>query len=117
MLVIRAAQLDALTEALLERRIAEHLREIFADRAAALGDGLPAFVREGIAKARRYGLEHPAHVCQLVDMMLVFGRDLDTDPRLPWAGAILRDPEIDHPGTRMLLLCEEAERATGGGAP
>lgn len=115
MLVIRTAQLDALAEGTLERRIVDHLREHFPRKCEGL-DSVTAFVREGIAKARSYGFTYAPHLCQFVDLLMMFGRDLDTDPRHAWAGDVLRDPEIDHPGTRMILLVEEAERLYLGGA-
>jgi hypothetical protein len=114
-LTVRAAQIDALSAAHLERQIAEHLRGFASARCEELGDGLGDFVRGGIAKARRLGFEAAGHVAQFVALMALFGPDFDTDPRLPWAGEILRDPEIEHPGTRMVLLVEEIERM--GGAP
>jgi hypothetical protein len=118
MLRIRAAQVDVLTEATFERSVAEHLRRFFPDRCAALGDsGLLGFVREGLAKARRIGFSQPAHAGQFVTLMLVLGRDFDVDPLHPWAGAILRDPALAHPGTRISALCNEASRRFDGGAP
>lgn len=115
MLVIRDEQMDVLARVVFERRVADHVREFFPDRSADLGDdGVVAHVRAGIAKAESYGLSHPAHVGQMVDLMLLFGRDFDTDPRWPWAGSILRDPAIDHPGTRMKRLCDAAGRALEG---
>ncbi len=119
MLLIRAAQMDALFEGMLERRIAGHLREFCPDRCADLGEGLDALVREGIVKGRSYGLERADHLCQMAALVLLFGRHFDQDPLLPWAGEILRDPSIEHTSARMILLCRAAERLfpSPGGAP
>lgn len=115
MLLIRDAQVEALAEATFERSVAEHLRQHFPDRCADLGaGGALAFAREAIAKARRCDLSHPANLVQFACLMLVLGHDFDVDPRLPWAGRILRDPSIPHLGTRMSLLCDEASRRLDG---
>ena len=46
-------------------------------------------IRTGRDRAAAYGITGRSDVCKYIDLMMVFGRDFDTDARYPWAGEIL----------------------------
>jgi hypothetical protein len=76
-----------------ETRLAVHLRRYFPDRVALLGEGeFQAFIRQGRARAARYGFDTQRDICKYLGLMCIFGRDFDSDRRLPWAAEILRKP-------------------------
>jgi hypothetical protein len=76
-----------------EERVARHLRRFFPGKVNSLtADEIGAFIRQGSARAVRYGLETERDICKYLGLMCVFGPDFDSDRRLPWAGEILRKP-------------------------
>jgi len=112
MMTIRKEQKQAFVERELkdfEDRMVEHLVSVFPDSCEALGDpAVRRLIREGIARAARYGIESERGVCIYIDAMFAYGRGFDADPNLPWAARILTDPSIDGP----LLRADELLNAT-----
>jgi hypothetical protein len=109
MLTIRDEQIRALSLVMFERWLQSHLRQYFPKQCAGLTDAeLRQTVRTGIARGRRYGFVHEADLCRFTDILLVMGADFDSDPRLPWAAAILNDPGLARPGVRIEMLQEAA---------
>ncbi len=109
MLTIRDEQMRALSLEMFERWLQSHLRQYFPRQSARLTDDeLHQTVRSGIGKGRRYGFVLEAELCRFTDIMLVMGPDFDSDPRLPWAAAILNDSELARPGVRIEMLQEAA---------
>jgi hypothetical protein len=94
MLVIRDEQLAAFSEAgrkRFEAWMQAHLRRFFPRQCDALGDTkIEETIRYGIERAKSYGITVKRDVCKYLDLMVLFGRDFDTSPRLPWAGRILK---------------------------
>ncbi|MBK8268657.1 MAG: hypothetical protein IPK83_10310 [Planctomycetes bacterium] len=58
-------------------------------------------VREAIARAGHHGFKVERHVCKFVDLFFTFGEQLNTDPALEWAQAILSDTSIASPAERI----------------
>jgi hypothetical protein len=109
MIVIRDEQAAALAAGAFGRWMKTHLEEFFPQHCAALGDeGTAALIVRGVAKAHGYGLSGEAEMCQLIDLMVCLGEDLDTDPAMPWAGAILGEPEGASPTPKITRLFEAA---------
>ena len=108
MLRIRKDQLDALGAAQVaefERRAAVHLRTFFPDACHVLDDAaLREVIRHGIVRAASYGVEGEREVTLYLDVMMTIGHDFDRDFTLPWAYAILVDPELPEPERRMRRL-------------
>jgi hypothetical protein len=104
MLVVRTAQLEALAasaERLFEERLVAHLEKFFPRPCAGLGEaGLRQLCREGIARARTYGLRSERDLCKYLNLMFVFGRAFDREQS--WAAEILRLRSA--PGQRMERL-------------
>ncbi len=96
MLTIRREQLNLLATGRrkdFETRLAGHLLRFFPDKVSFLGEGeLQAFIRQGSARAAGYGFDSERDICKYLGLMCVFGRDFDSDSRLPWAAEILRKP-------------------------
>ena len=69
-----------------------HIDRHFPSLSARLGETLlREVIRTGIARAAAYGIQSRPAVCKYVDLMIVFGRDFDTNPAYPWAARALRD--------------------------
>ncbi len=117
MWVIRRQQIAALEAAQsrrFEEQLAAHLRRHFPGPCARLGEaGLREAIRHGRRKAARYRIVAERDVCKFVSLALVFGRDFDEDPRLPWAGAILRGAGDAGPTLRVNRLYLEALERLG----
>jgi hypothetical protein len=114
MLKIRKEQREALGKVMLDQFAGEmvgHLRKFFPAQCDSLGEaGLDEFIQYGISRAASYEIKKHRDICRFVDMMFVFGRDFDTNPKVPWASRILNDPAIVDPDTRIDRLYEEARR-------
>ena len=99
MLTIRREQFEVFAQADLrsfEEWVLAHLKRVFPSQSKTKGDDdLCELIRCGRPRAAAYGIQAKRDVCKYVDLMLVLGRDFDTDSRLPWAAEILqksRDP-------------------------
>jgi len=96
-LLIRDEQLVALRgirQKEYEKRLAAHLRKYFSETCTKLGEqGLRDAVRYGIQRAKAYGIQAERDVAKYLNLMFVFGRDFDTDPRFPWAASMLRSTD------------------------
>ena len=111
MLTIRQAQFAVLSQVEVrkfEDWMLVHLKKFFPRQSAALGDTqLRETVRHGIEQAAGYGLTARCDVCKYIDLMIVFGRNFDTDRRFPWAGEILGKRR--NPGVKMQTLFQTAK--------
>ena len=117
MLVIRKEQMESLAQANFENQIAAHLHEFFPEQCEALGEPeVRKIIRYGFERAESYGIVADGDVCQYIDVMIVFGRDFDTDPELPWAAAILNNGSIKDSSIRIERLCDTAMEHLDEGA-
>lgn len=70
-----------------------HSHRFFRAQCTALGERqLRETIRYGIKRAAGYGIKIKRDVCKYIDLMIVFGRDFDKDPRYRWASEILGSP-------------------------
>jgi hypothetical protein len=112
MLTIRQAQFAVLSQ--LEVRKFEdwmlvHLKKFFPRQCAVAGDTrLREMVQHGIERAAGYGVTARRDVCKYVDLMIVFGRDFDTDSRTAEMLAQRRNP-----GVKMQTLLRAAKVRLG----
>jgi hypothetical protein len=108
MLSIRKEQMavfEKVAEGDFENRMLSHIKEFFPEQHGRFAESsLREFIHYGVDRAAAYGIELQPDVCQFIDLMLVFGRDFDHDPALPWASTILNDPEIPGPTARIYEL-------------
>lgn len=110
MLVLRNEQLEAIAEVRFREWLALHTQQFFPDACDRLGKGRPAFLDDGVARARRYGFTRHADITKFVDLMLALGPDFDRDPELPWAREILTDSLVPGAEARMDELHTRAVR-------
>ncbi len=111
MLTVRQAQF-AIFSQLEVRKFEEwmlaHLKKFFPGKcAAAGGQRLLEMVQYGIQRAAVHGITAKRDVCKYIDLMIVFGRDFDTDGRSRWAGEILGRRR--NPGVKMQILLQAAK--------
>lgn len=109
---VKKTQMDAFAQAMaleqLESDMLVHLPEFSPGDVEPLGKaGMLRVVRLGIERARAYGVTNPAMLRSYVELMFMFGSFFDTDPFLPWAGEVLRDPELAGQVERTRLLYEK----------
>jgi hypothetical protein len=111
MLTIRQAQFAVFSQLEVhkfEEWMLTHLKKFFPQQCAAAGDQrLLEVVRYGIQRAAVYGITAKRDVCKYIDLMIVLGRDFDTDNRSRWAGEILGKRR--NPGAKMQTLLQTAK--------
>jgi len=107
---LRKEQIEAFSAAArqeFEDRMVEHLNEFFPRHCKAMGEeGVRQEIRHGVARARTYEITSQRDVCKYIDLAFVYGRDFDTNPKLPWAGRILNDPSFINASERTSELFE-----------
>lgn len=106
MIRVHEEQLGALERTLgLERfedEMVVHLRGFSPRHSEVIGDDcVRRAIRLGIERARRYDVTNPGLLRFYVELMIMFGSMFDIDPLHPWAGAILRDPDIPNEAVRI----------------
>jgi hypothetical protein len=106
MLKIRAEQLEAYSQAEVERFrewMAAHLKRFFPRQCKALGDDqLNETIWFGIKRAATYGIKAKRDVCKYIDLVILLGRDFEKDGKLPWASEILNSQNQAHAKLEML---------------
>ena len=94
-----------------EDRVVAHLHKIFPAEAQALGEPkLHDAIRYGTQRARSYSIVSERDVCKYIDLSILYGRDFDKDPNLPWAQSILENKAIRSPTTKVDRLFREAKK-------
>lgn len=96
MLTIRREQWDLFAKADVERFedwVHDHVRKFFPAQYRTAGESrIRELIRNGRERAAAHGFMRKRDVCQYIDLMVVLGRDFDSDPALPWAASILQKP-------------------------
>jgi len=112
MITMRRKQVEILSRAALksfEDRMLTHVKEFFAEKCEKLGnEKTHETIRQGMLKARKYGILSEYDVCIFIDVMFEYGVDFDVDPELPWANQVLNDPAIWDPAYRVNRLFDAA---------
>ena len=127
MLVIRKKQIEALdrySEKLFLDRMTDHLYEIFPDKCEELGSKaqIRELARQGLERARGYGIDTEEDVALFVDIMFGIGPDFLEDKDMHWARSILEREGLSGPAKMDLILqrlekklaAEESEEGTEG---
>ena len=89
-----------------EQRMFGHLNRFFAEQCRTLGDrGVGESIRQGVLRARVYGITSQREVCKFIDLMYVLGVDFDT--RLKIAERALTDSSVPTTErvTRLTQIC------------
>jgi hypothetical protein len=111
-LKIRQAQFAVFSQAEVhkfEQWMLVHLKRFFPSQCTAAGEPrLQEMVQYGIQRAAVHGVTAKRDVCKYIDLMIVFGRDFDTDKRSRWAGDILR--QRGNPSAKMRALLVAGKR-------
>lgn len=121
MLRIRGEQMKTFEQANIrrfEQELVDHLKSFSPGHAKVLGDeGLLKVVRFGTERAARYLFTNAGPIRLYVELIFLLGGDFDTDPQIPWAGAILRETANTNQTLAADRLYEETMRylqATSG---
>jgi hypothetical protein len=113
MLLIRHEQMQILSEYCVrqfEDRMFAHVGEVLPEESREMGEPeARRIIRVGVSRAGRYGFETESDVARFIELMFIFGEDLDENPELPWAAEILRDDSYESPTHKMDDLIDFAE--------
>ncbi|HEY7393092.1 MAG TPA: DUF4123 domain-containing protein [Bryobacteraceae bacterium] len=111
LLTIRHEQMAAFSRVEVEKFEAgmlTHLVRFFPKECAALKEAqLRDLIQYGIERARAHEITSERDVTKYIDLMLVFGRDFDTDKRYPWASYLLANRKTAR--SKIRSLSEAAE--------
>jgi len=114
MFVIRKEQLEAfgpLGKKAFEDRVIAHLKKVFPERSHTLGElKLRETIQFATQRAAAYRITSERDVCKYIDLMILYGRDFDKDPNLPWALAILQNQTIRNPSSKIERLYKAAKK-------
>jgi hypothetical protein len=114
MVVIRKEQIEVLESAVAGRFEAElvgHIKEFAPHHFKVVGDeGIHKMVKQGIERAKKYGLTNRGPVRFFVELMVMFGSEFDTDPLLPWAQGVLNNESIRDQMERADILHDEMNK-------
>ena len=121
MLKIRPEQFAVFQKASSESfqdRMVSHIKQFFPQSMEQLGEpAIRDLIHYGIQRSATYQFRLEPDVCNYIDFMVVFGRDFDRDPALPWASSILNNPSLQGPSVRVAELHKAAaalESSQGG---
>jgi hypothetical protein len=114
MLTIRKEQLAVfgpLGEKAFEDRVIVHLKKVFPQQSQTLGElKLRETIQYGGQRAASHGVISERDVCKYIDLMILYGRDFDKAPSLPWAESILRNQDIRNPSSKIERLYKAAKK-------
>lgn len=83
-------------------RMVSHLKEVFAEECATLGDdALRDEIRYGMRRAEVHGFQSEYDICRYIDLMFALGSDFDANPDLSEIRDALHDPSIEDPTEHM----------------
>ena len=110
MLVIREAQIVALSRALrsrFEREALGHVKACFPEQCVELGEeNAFHYVQQGLRRAKDYGFESQYDLLRFLNVMFTLGGDFDTSELHAWMRPILTGRDMA-PSTRMDALLHE----------
>jgi hypothetical protein len=88
-----------------ESQMLSHIRKCFRKQMEELGEPrVREVIRYGIQRSASYRIRKQRDICMYIDMMILFGRDFDRDPALPWASRVLEDKSLPGPSARVTEL-------------
>jgi hypothetical protein len=109
---IRPTQMDEMREKRRHdfvQKLVAHVQGYFPEAYRNLGhDEIVRIVDYLVNRAEQHGLRTEQELCHYVNLAFIFGRDFDEDSNLPWAGAILKAPDIRTSADRVHHLLEAA---------
>ncbi len=114
MLTLRKEQLAVfgpLGKKIFEDRMIAHLKKVFPEQSESLGEPkLRETIQYGTQHAAAYHIISERDVCKYIDLMILYGRDFDKDPNLPWAQSILQNQAIRNPSSKIERLYKAAKK-------
>lgn len=112
MIIIRKEQMAAFEAASVRRfegDMIAHWHRFFPAYLRGLDEEtMRAAIAHGVERAAAHGLIAEQDACLYLDVMLLFGRDFDRDPRRGWAAQILAEARLAKPRLKARVLFEEA---------
>src|SRR6266849_10193118 len=95
---IRPHQADTFSNTALQKfedEMLEHLQKFSPQHCKVAGEpAVREVIRKGIETAGKYGFTNRGPLRFYIELMFMFGSYFDSDPQYPWAGTVLKDPEV-----------------------
>ena len=114
MLTLRKEQVaafESVGKKAFEDRMLAHLHRVFPDQSKSLVEAkLRELIQYGTKRAATYGIISERDVGRYIDLMILYSRDFDKDPALPWAQSVLQNQAIRDPSSRIERLYKVAEQ-------
>jgi hypothetical protein len=114
MLTIRKEQLAVfgpLGKNAFEDRVVAHIKKVFPEQSQTLGEPkLRETIQYGTQRAAAHRIISERDVCKYIDLMILYGRDFDKDPNLPWVQSVLQNPAIRDPASKIERLYKAARK-------
>jgi len=112
MLTIRKEQMAVFSQVQLKKFedfVLPHLSRTLRKQSETLGEAkLREIIQYGIKRAARYDITAERDVYKYLYLLVAFGRDFDTDEKLPGAGEILRSRK--RPSEKIRALHQAAHK-------
>jgi len=94
-----------------EDRVIAHLKKVFPDQSQILGEvKLRESIQYGTQRAAAHGIISERDVCKYIDLTILYGRDFDKDPNLPWVQSILQNQAMRNPSSKIESLYKAAKK-------
>lgn len=104
-------ELESRRSGVLEFRMIRHLSARFPAEVQELTSvELGVRIKNGLQRARCYGLVSEEHLCSYLELDMIYGADFDVNPESDWAGQILRKHRLT--GEDRLRALEDHELFT-----
>lgn len=114
MLTLRKEQVAAFAfvgKKAFEDRVLAHIGRCFPEQFHSIGETKAReTIRYGSGRATSYRILSERDVCRYIDLMILYGRDFDKDPALPWAQSILQNQAIRDPSSKIERLYKAAKQ-------
>jgi hypothetical protein len=94
-----------------EARVVAHIKKVFPEQSQTLGEPkLQETIQYGTQRAAAHRIISERDVCKYIDLMILYGRDFDKDPNLPWVQSVLQNPAIRDPASKIERLYKAARK-------
>ena len=91
-----------------ESRVLAHWKRCFPAECSSFKDEeLVKLIQHGSQRGAVHGFKTERDRCKYLDLLLLFGRNFDTDPENEWAIQILNDSTLEDPSDRADQLHEQ----------
>jgi hypothetical protein len=101
-----------------EDRVVAHIKKVFPEQSQSLGEPkLRETIQYGTQRAAAYKIISERDVCKYIDLVILYGREFDKDPKLPWAQSVLQNQALRNPTSKIERLYKAAKKQENRAQP